>query len=326
MGNPLKSIGNAVSDAFEDTVDFVSDAANDLVDFASDSAKFVVDATMTVTGWKYIDEQLTGGLAYNSYMGTIDNVSSMASGAINGDWTQFRDGTLGVVVTVVAVAAIVAGALTGNYWAVAAGIIMLDAQHNEGELLRRSIDIAASVETAVFNSRIIENYAVEIQMLITVTASLYGGYIGGPFLFDQIGLTAAMAQWSSEIAIIQNIGGTLYGSYQIYSAIQSIKDSQAYWKEQLRAAYEHYRKLLAQAQAAKNLWFDMMTNPDMINRIQAGGDLFNLGAGHDLFSVTSVAEPRFALGLIDKSDPEMDKLMNNRYFGQSAGSDGFRVN
>lgn len=326
MGGFFTDIVDSVSDAFEDTVDFVSDAANDLVDFATDSAKFVVDATMTVTGTKWIDEQISGGLIYNTYMGTFDNINSMASGAINGDWTQFRDGTLGVVTTAVAVAAIVAGALTANWWAVAAGIAVLDAQHNEGELLRRGIDIAASIETAVFNSRIIESYAVEIQMLITVTASLYAGYVGGPFLFDQIGLTAAMAQWSSEIAIIQNVGGTLYGSYQVYSAIQSIKDSQEYWKEKLREAEEYYRKLLAKAQAAKNLWFDMMTDPDMINRIQAGGDLFNLGAGHDLFSVTSVAEPRFALGLIDKSDPEMDKLMNNRYFGQSAGSDGFRVN
>jgi hypothetical protein len=314
-----------VSDIFDGAVDVVKDAAHDVIDFTADSAKFIVDATMTVTGSKWIDEQLTGGLMYNTFMGTIDNIANLNHGLTDGNWTQIRDSAMGIVTTAVAVAAIVAGAISGNYWLVAAGIIVLDAQHNEGELLRRSIAVVGDIEKAIIGTNYIEEYAVEIQILITLAAAAYAGAEGGAYLFDQLGVAQAVAQWKTQIAMIQNVVSAGYGSYQIYSAAQAIKDSQAYWEEKLREAEEYYRNQIAKAQAAKEQWFEMMTNPDLINRIQAGGDMFLLGAGHDLFSITSVAEPKYALGLIDTSDTEMDKLINNRYYLQSAGSDGFKI-
>lgn len=325
MGGFLSDVVDSVTGAFDDVVDFVSAAANDLIEIAKDTAKFITDVTMTVTGTKWLDEQLTGGLLYNSITGTIDNVGGMLSGAVNGDWVQFRDGAMGTITTAVAVAAIIGGAIAQQWWLVAAGVTVLDAQHNEGELLRRSIAIAADIETAITNTHYIEEYAMEIQMLITVVASIYAGAEGGTYLFNELGVSAALAQWSSDIAMIQNVVGAGYGAYQIYSAIAAIKASQAYWAEQLKAAEEYYRDLIAKAQAARDQWFNMMIDPDLINRIQAGGDLFVMGAGHDLFSITSVAEPRFALGLIDRSDGEMDKTINNRFYLQSAGNDGFKI-
>lgn len=320
MGGFIGDVIDSVTDTFDDIVDVVSSAAHDLVDLAESAAKFITDATLTITGIKYVDEKLTGGLIYNTYMGTIDNLTGMAHGALSGDWVQFRDGAMGTITTVIAVVAIAVGAVTGNWWLVAAGVVVLDAQHNQGELLSRTIAIAGDIETIVFNSNMIETYAAEIQGLITVGASLYAGYMATPYIINWAELGAAIQSWQSVI----NMAGMGYGAYTIYSAVQSIIASQEYWKAALSEAEEHYRKLLSQAQAAKDQWFDMMTNPDMINRIQAGGDLFNMGAGHDLFSVTNVAEPRYALGLIDKSDPEMDRLMNNRYFAQYAGNYAFK--
>jgi hypothetical protein len=328
MGGFVGDVFDSVTDAFDDIVDIVSEAAHDLVDLAAKAAKIISDVTMTVTGIKYVDEKLTGGIITNTINGTIDNIAGMANGALSGDWVQFRNSSLGTITTAIAVSAIMAGAVTGNPWLIAAGIaaatVVLDAQYNEGELLRRTIAIAGGIETAMFNTHYIDNYAMEIQALITVGATLYAGYTGVPYLLNISGISALVAQWKTQIAMIQNYIGIVSGSYNVYNAVQAIIASQEYWKAALAEAEEYYRKLLAQAQAAKDQWFDMMTNPDMINRIQAGGDLFHLGAGHDLFSITNVAEPKYALGLIDKSDPEMDRLINNRYFSQYAGSAAFK--
>lgn len=324
MGGFVGDVFDSVTDTFEDIVDVVSDAAKDIVDLASDTAKLITDVSMTITGTKWLDEQLTGGLIFNTIQGTIDNISGTLNGAISGDWTQFRDGALGVFATVVAVSAIVAGPVTGQWWAVAAGVAVLDAQYNEGEMLRRAIALTAYIETAVTGTHYIEEYAVEIQMLLTVAASIGAGYVGMPYLSDISGISALTARWAAELEMMRQVIGTGYGVYQIYSAVALIQASQAYWEEQLREYEKQLREWIAKAEAARNQWFEMMTNPDLINRIMPGGDLYSMGAGHDMFSVTSVAEPRFALGIIDESDSEMDRLMNNRYFIQYAGNDAFK--
>jgi hypothetical protein len=304
MGGAIGNVFDSVTDVFEDIVDVVSKAAEEIVDVVEAVAQFAI----------------------NVHVGVVENAVAMVSGAIQGDWTQFRDAGLSTVTTAVAIAAIVVGGFLTLFGIpigpliLAAGIITLDAQHNDGKLLSRVINYAAELEKVTLKSNYIEEYASEIQMLITTAAIVGASIYGGGYLSDISGVSSAMASWSTQIAVLN----ASYGTYQIYMAIQSIKNSQAYWEEKLREAEEYYRKVIAQAQAAKDQWFDMMTNPDMINRIQAGGDLFNMGAGHDLFSVTNVAEPRYALGLIDKSDPEMDRLMNNRYFAQYAGNYAFK--
>jgi len=232
----------------------------------------------------------------------------------------------GLVTTAVAVAAIAVGTVTGQWWAVAAGVVVLDAQHNQGELLERTISVAANIETAVTGTHYIEAYAAEIQMLITAGASLYAGYVGTPVIVDLSGIGALTAKWAAELEMMRQAIGTGYGLYQIYSAVELIRASQEYWLEQLRAYELALREWMAKAQAAKDQWFDMMTNPNMINRIMPGGDLYMMGAGHDLWSVTSVAEPRYMLGMIDTNDTEMDRMMNNRFYAQAPGTDGFKTN
>lgn len=309
MGGFVGDVFDSVTDVFEDAVDIVKKAADELVEIVSDVGEFVG----------------------NVVEGVVDNAIGMVKGAITGDWVEFRDSALGIVTTAVAITAIVIGVLltplnpmVGGFL-IASGVTMLDAQYNEGQLLARVIHYAAEIESAVAGTNYIETYAAEVQMLITVAATLYAGYYATPVLMDVSGLSAQLAQWKTQLEFLQYYGGMGYGTYQVYGAIQSIKDAQAYWEAKLREAEEYYRNLIAKAEAAKNQWFDMFTNPDLINRIQAGGDLFIMGAAHPLWSQTSVAEPRYALGLIDTSDPEMDKLIGNRYYVQSAGSDGFKI-
>jgi len=322
----VKDIGgdiiDTVEDAVDDTIDFTKDVVNQTIDVIADASKFTFDVVWRYSGNEWLDKKITGGLITNSVHGIVDNVANFNHGLVNGDWTEIRDSGLGIVTTAVAVVAIVIGAVTGNAFLIASGIIMLDAQYNQGQTLGKVIEYTGDIETALFNTHYIEEYAVEIQILITVAATIYAGYMTAPVIGEYTGISTLAAEWATELNVLE----AGYGGYQTYMAIQRIKDSQDYWEAQLREAEEYYRKLIAQAQAAKEQWFGMMTDFDLINRIQAGGDMFMMGAGHEMFSITSVAEPRFALGLIDKSDREMDKLINNRYFAESAGSDGFRVN
>lgn len=320
VADAFNDVVDVVSDAASDVGGFVKDAASDLIDESTKAIKDITQYSLDVGGISYVDDKLLHGFIQNVSMGVADNANMFAQGVAAGDWTQIRDGGMGLVTTAVAVIAIVLGVLTLNPWAVAAGFIVLDAQYNNGRLLGDVINIAAKVETAVFNTHYIEEYAVEIQMLITVAATIYAGYIAGPFISNFTGMTEITQAWAFEINMLQ----AGYGGYQVYMAVQLIIDSQEYWKAKLAEYEAAIKKWMAEAQAARNQWFDMMTNTDLINRIQAGGDLYSMGAGHDLFSITSVAEPRFALGLIDKSDTEMDRMINNRYYAQLAGNDGFK--
>lgn len=323
MGGIIGNIVDTVSDGFGDVVDVVSKAAEEMVNLAESAAKITVNFSMTITGTKYLDEKLTGGLIFNSVNGFLDNVAGTMNGALEGDWTKFRDSVLGTLNTAIAVTAIVVGVSTGNLALIAAGVVMLDAQYNQGELLSRTIAIAGDIESATIGTNYIDTYATELQMAITVAATMYAGYYAIPILMDWTGINAALADWKTQIEMIKYYAGTGYGIYQTYSAIEMIRASQAYWEERLRIAEEQFKKWVDQLNNARETWIGMFTDTDMINRIMAGGDLFFMGAGHDLFSITDVAEPKYALGLIDKSDHQMDVLINNRNNLSMAGSDNF---
>lgn len=318
MGKIVQEVTSFVRDVVSDIGRGLSKA----VDAVAEIAKGVIDISMTATGLKWIDEKLTGGLIYHTITGVIDNVSGMIGGLVTFDWVKFRDSAMGLINTAVAAAAIVVGAVTGNGYLIAAGVIMLDAQYNNGKLLYHTIMTVGLLEKVIFGTDYIEQYAQVIQALITMAATFYAGYSSGPYLLDWTGIAQALNEWKSVVALVQ--GGM--SLYQIYSAITGILASQAYWEAQLKAAEEYYSKLISDAQKAKEEWFTVMTNPDLIQRIMPGGDLFLTGAGDDLWSMTSVAEPRYALGLIDRSDTEMDKLINNRFYSAMPGEDIYKPN
>lgn len=326
-------MGGVVEMKVADSVGILPDKASEVFNYAMDNAFAVANPIGDYIVKNYdlpsgnlltLESHIVGGIAQNS--------NNLVEGAATGNWVEFRNAAAGLTSSAIGVIAVVVGALIGwflspvvGYPIMAAGFVLLDAQYNNGDTNRKNIALHAQVEKATTHTNYIETYAVEIQLLTTVVASVLASY-GVGYGLSYFGISAAVQPyiegWRSTINIIQ----AGYGGYEIYMAIQAILDSQAYWEAKLREAEAYYRNLLAQAQAAKDIWFGMMTDFDLINRIQAGGDLFMMGAGHDLFSITSVAEPRFALGMIDKSDSEMDKLINNRYFVESAGSDGFRIN
>lgn len=339
VGDVFGDAVDVVSDAVSDVGGFVKDATNDTIDFIEDTTKYMSDNVFAVLNpvgdfivknynlpsgnLLTLESNIVGGVANNSY--------NQFDGVRNGDWVQFRDSTASLTSAAIGVIAIIVGALIGwflspvvGYPIMAAGFVLLDAQYNNGDTNRKNIALHAEVEKATTKTNYIEKYAVEIQIATTIVASVFASY-GVGYGLSYVGISAAVQPYIEEWRSTINIIEAGYGGYETYMAIQAIVNSQSYWEAKLREAEEYFNKLMAQAQSARNQWFDMMTNTDMINRIQAGGDLFNMGAGHDMFSITSVAEPRFALGLIDKSDSEMDRMINNRYYAQSAGSDAFRV-
>lgn len=325
-------MGGVVEMKVADSVGLLPDKASEVFNYAMDNSFSVANPIGDYIVKNYdlpsgnlltLESHIVGGIAQNS--------NNLVDGAATGNWVEFRNAAAGLTSSAIGVIAVIVGALIGwflspvvGYPIMAAGFVLLDAQYNNGDTNRKNIALHAQVEKATSNTNYIETYAAEIQVITTVVASVLASY-GVGYGLSYFGISAAVQPyiegWRGTINIIE----AGYGGYQIYMSIQAILDSQAYWEAKLREAEAYYRNLLAQVQATRDTWFAMMTDFDIINRIQAGGDLFTTGAGHDLFSITSVAEPRFALGLIDNSDTEMDQMINNRYYAQSAGNDAFRV-
>jgi hypothetical protein len=314
MGGVVDAVVNTVSG----TVKAVENIATSTVNLAANITKQATVAALTVTGISYIDKKITGGLIKNTLVGSINSLSTMTTGAINGDWGQFKSGLQSVVTTAVGVASIVAGVVTANPYAIATGVISLDAQYNNGHLLGSGIALTGSIETALTGTHYIEQYSGIIQGLITIASTMYAGSVGGAYLGNLTGLTDAIAQWKTTIDVI----GMGYSAYGVYSAVEGIIASQAYWKAKL-AEFEEYLKNLQAQKTANDTWFGLMSDPDFCNRIQAGGDLYSFGAGHPLWSVTSVAEPRYLLAIPDTSDTDMDKLIGERYYLSMAGNDNY---
>jgi len=314
MGGVVDTVVNTVTSA----VDTVQNVATKAVDLGTNVTKQATQLALTVTGIAYVDNVLTGGLIQNTLIGSLGAVNKMTTGAINGDWGEFKSGLQSVVTTAVGVASIVAGVITANPYAIAAGVTALDAQYNNGHLLGQGIALTGTLETALTGSHYIEEYAGVIQGLITVAATMYSGAVGGVYLSDLTGLSSTIAQWKSAIDII----GMGYSAYSVYSSVEGILASQAYWKAKFAELEEYFKNLHVQ-KMANDTWFGLMTDPDYINRIQAGGDLYSFGAGHSLWSMTNVAEPRYLLAIPDKSDVAMDIMINDRYYLSMAGNDGY---
>lgn len=328
VSDPADQIFGSADAALNEAVKSASNTLMDMAKSWSDN-QFSMLNPIGALGATYLGGTVGESFRFerNVVTGFSNDVYTQHHGAWTGDWVEGRDATYSVANAVVAAAAIVIGVF-GYIWTgggsstlIAAGVIMLDAQYNEGALLSKHIDYTGRVETAVIGTHYIKEYATEIQTLITLAATMYAGSEVFGFAGDYMNIGEITAGWSAELEILQSG----YGGYQTYMGVQAILDSQAYWKAKLEEAEAYYRKLLNQIQQANTLWFDMMTNPDFINRIQAGGDLYSMGAGHPLWSPTSVAEPRFALGLIDRGDNEMDRLINGRYFIGYAGDDSFKI-
>lgn len=286
-GNPISDVANAVSGVFKS----VGQAVSDVVDFGI----HVVE-------------------------GSIKNTTGVIGGIIEGDWNKVVTSAIGLVQTGIAVAAIASGG-----WGIAAGATMLDSQYNNGKILGNVIREAGRLETDIFGTKNIQNAAMEIQAGLTVLASIYGSYVGVEYLGTFSAVAELQAAIPTEIQNIINIAGYAKSAYAVYDAYNSVVELKAEW-EALIAEYERQLQLyLQQAVAAKEQWFDMMTDYDIKNRIMPGGDLFNGGAGSYFYTPTSPHEgAKYMLGMMSDADSSMDDAITLRSQNKQAGGQSYQ--
>lgn len=290
-GGFLGGIGDAIGDVFEGAGKVLGQVGNAVAD--------------------------VGEFVGNVVGGTIQNAIGIAEGIVTGDWNKVRDSVIGTVTTVVAVGAIVVGGVLG----VAAGVTMLDAQHNKGKILGNVIATAGDAEHYLFGTNNINNAAMEIQVAISFAASVYASYVVMPMLLDATGISGAMAAIPAEIT---NAAQVAYYSYDIYNTVNGVIQMREYYEAQLAEYERKMREWLAKAEAAKEQWFGVMTDYDMRNRIMPGGDLYNGGAGSYYYNPTAPHEGgRWLLSMEAGNDGELDEMIMGRKQNYLAGGQGY---
>ena len=307
MSNPVEVIIDVVVDAVEDTWDEAVRVTKRIVKEAArityDTVHFVA---IEMTGMKYWCEDCANFID-NVTKGSLDNLSNMVIGALDGDWVAFRDGFVGSVTTAIYVAALVVGCMTGNAWLISASVIALDAQHNQGALTHSALAELGRAETMITGTTHITDNIDYIQIALIVASSVYAGGVGAGALSNLAGLSSTMAFLNST-AVQSALGG-----YQIYDAYETYEKAKDDAKEKLSQYKQYISDLEAYAKAMRERWFNIygdIANNEVLYQASAGGSLFNAGAGSDEYSPSTIHEQAgFILAYDIKKDRELDMMI-----------------
>ncbi len=307
MSNPVKVIVDIVVDAVEDVWDEAVRVTKRIVkEVARITYDVVHFVAIEMTGMKYWCEDCADFID-NVTQGTLDNLSGMVIGALDGNWVAFRDGFVGSVTTAIYVAALIVGCITGNAWLISASIIALDAQHNQGALTHTTLAELGRAEEMITGTTYISNNIDYIQIALVVASSVYAGGVGAGALSNLAGLSSTMAFLNSA-AVQSALGG-----YQIYDAYEKYEQAVEDAKEKLAQYKQYISDLEAYAKAMKDRWFSIygdIANNGILYEASAGGSLFNSGAGSDEYSPSTIHEQAgFILAYDTKKDRELDMMI-----------------
>lgn len=238
----------------------------------------------------------------NVFNGFGENLAKAIEGIVEGKWSKFRDGTIGAFTTVLYVIGGAIGVMTGNYWLVAAAVVALDRQYNQGELTMSAVKALGKVEEAIFGTTYLQDYAEEVATLIIIVGSIYAGGKGFGYLTDIAGISAYLSKYQTFIA--------LYGIYDAY-------DQYMYWKDWYKAQLDEYMAWAKQQMQyyaqSRHSWFELYSNienQEVLYESMAGGILFNAGAGSDEYSVSTIHEQSaYILTLDTKRDIDLDRTI-----------------
>lgn len=268
-GNPVKIITDPVVDLVEDTVDVIEEAV-DLVE--------------------------------NVVKNTIDNTGQIFEGIAHGDWTDFRDGTIGNTMTSVYVAAIFVGVTTGNAWLISAGVVALDGQHNDGELTHETVNAVGNLETNIFDSEVINRNAEYIELAIIVAGTMYASAEGFTYLAELAGMTSYI-----------NTFNVVMGANQTYESYQAYEYYKTYFNEMMKKYEKWVSEQRVKDRLLREQWFNLYANVNnsiFLYEAMPGGSIFNAGAGSNGYSPSSIHEQSsLILGFDDKKDTELDKMI-----------------
>jgi len=338
VADVAEDIGHSISDAVDNVGHAFDDAFSDFKDFADDSLDYVQEhldeiswiinplGMLVETGLERLGEKLGGGFeaignfAGNLRRGVSSDILDIARGALEGDWTMFRDGLLSLANAAIGVLAVIAGAFTANPALIASGIIMLDQQYNKSSILSETIDLVAAVETGVFGSDYIEEYAAEIQMSIQVAAALYASYEVMTLLSETDMAVEGFKAFEGAI----NIANAGYGAHQTYTGIESILEARQNYKSMLDAYRRKAAEFLKKGRALTDQWFRLYTDHTVWYEAMAGGELYNGGAGSLFHTVTDIYDPSVKMhAMANRRIRDLDRMSSGREDATMAGSSNY---
>jgi len=225
----------------------------------------------------------------NVVKGIGKNVLGMVEGIVSGNWTKFRDSTLGIVTT----AAFIVTAIFGGPVGIAAAVVGLDAQYNQGQLTFSAVKGLGVLEKKLFGSDNIQRHAEEIALAIILASAAYTAYtVQGLNLLS--GFNSLINAY------------TFYKAYKDYEAAKDLYDN-------LMKQYKEWLEKVNQAlEKANKIWDYVYGNLEVWVEAMPGGYLFNSGVGSDEYSISSIHEQcAYSLMLDTKKDDDLDMMVLN---------------
>jgi len=230
-----------------------------------------------------------------------------------------------ITVLVVAIAVVYSGF---NPLVIMAAIVVLDAQFNGSEFLLHLLDIVGNIEHALFGTNYIDEYKEIIASALVMISTFYVGYMAFTYIANLDSVIALKESYASLYKAFTYIQDVMSG-YDIYDGFKTILESKEYWNKLLEQYIADLQAYINSVSAARQQWFDIYSDTETIGRVLAGGDIYNAGAGSDLYSVSDAYEPYgYMAGIVSQfKNEEIDTTVNSeRYYYGMAGSDEYLDN
>jgi len=273
---------------------------------------------------KFFDK--VGDFTENVTSGVLDSISNFVGGIVTGDfkkaWSAFQ--SLATVV-LVAIAVVYSGF---SILPIVAGLIVLDAQFNGSAFLLYILDVIGNIEHFIFGTDFIHKYQELIAMSLALVSTFYISYQAFDYIMHIDGVLSLQRSYQSLFVAWGYIKDVMAG-YDIYDGIKTILESKEYWNKLLEQYVSDLQAYIDSIAAARQQWFDVYSDTETLGRVLAGGDIYNAGAGSDLYSVSDAYEPyRYQTGIISRYiNDELDIATNSeRYYYGMAGSDAYLDN
>lgn len=265
-------------------------------------------------------------LVVNTVTGVIESVADFAVGVVTGDFKK-AFGALFDIITVVAVAFVIVSSGFALL-PIMAGIVVLDAKYNGSMFLRSVLGFLGAIENITFGTDFINEYTDIIVGALVLVSTFYIGQQAFQYLQQLEWIKGLHGSYSSLFDAWKTLGKVMSG-YDIYSSVKGILESKEYWDNLLREYIDNMQNYINTINQARAQWFDIYSDTETIGRVLAGGDVYNAGAGSELYSISDAYEPyRYQTGIVSQYvNDETDKMVNhNRYYYGMAGSDAYLEN
>jgi|GEM_PF-6029762 len=225
----------------------------------------------------------------NVIKGIGKNVLGMVEGIVSGNWTKFRDSALGIVTT----AMYIATAIIGGPIGIAAAVVGLDAQYNQGQLTFHAVKGLGVLEKKLFGSDNIQRHVEEITLAIIVASAAYSAY---------------------TVQGLNLLGGfeNLLGAYNLYKAYRDYEAAKDLYDNLMKQYKEWLEKINQALEKANKIWDYVYGNLEVWYEAMPGGYLFNSGVGTEEYSISSIHEQcAYSLALHTNKDDDLDMMFTD---------------